>query len=131
MAGSGIGTFEQVYRMNENPAAVDHYYVNHAHNDYLELAIETGLPGLLLLLLFLAWWGNSVWRMVRSPAADHYAMAGAIASAAILLHSVVDYPLRTAAMGAVFAMSLALIVESRRTARSETDLRPVRHVVVG
>ena len=58
-------------------------------------------------------------------------MAGAIASAAILLHSVVDYPLRTAAMSAVFAMSLALIVESRRTARSETDLRPVRHVVVG
>jgi len=129
--GSGLGTFEQVYRLSEDPAAVDRYYVNHAHNDYLELAIETGLPGVILMLLFLAWWGHSVWRMVKSPASDHFAMAGAIASAAILLHSAVDYPLRTAAMGAVFAMCLALIVQSRRRAQSDTDLRPARHLVIG
>ena len=129
--GSGLGTFEQVYRLSEDPATVDRYYVNHAHNDYLELAVETGLPGVILMLMFLAWWGNSVWRMARSPAADHFAMAAAIASAAILLHSAVDYPLRTAAMSAVFAMCLALILQSRRSAQSDTDLRPARHLVIG
>ena len=79
-AGSGLGTFEKVYRMAEDPAKVDRYYVNHAHDDYLELAVETGLPGIILMLLFLGWWGRSVWRMLKSPAADQFAMAGAIAS---------------------------------------------------
>jgi hypothetical protein len=69
--------------------------------------------------------------MVRSPASDQFAYAGTIASAALLVHSVVDFPLRTAAMSAVFAMSLALTVQSRRTARNEADLRPARHIVVG
>ncbi|MCF2514336.1 O-antigen ligase family protein [Sphingomonas sp. G124] len=130
MVGSGLGTFEKVYRMTEDPASVDRYYINHAHNDYLELAIETGLPGIILMLLFLAWWGQAVWAL-RSPAADYFARAAAIGSAAILLHSMVDYPLRTAAMSAVLAMCLVLTVQSRRRAQSATDLRPARHLVVG
>jgi O-antigen ligase len=129
--GTGLGTFEKAYRLSEDPAAVDRYYVNHAHDDYLELAVETGLPGVVLLLLFLAWWVRTVRQMLQSPAADQFAYAGAIASAALLLHSAVDYPLRTAAMSTVFAMCLALIVQSRRDAGSSTDLRPARHLVVG
>jgi len=129
--GSGLGTFQKVYPQREDPAAVDHFFVNHAHNDYVELAIEAGLLGIALMLLFLAWWIAAVVKMLRSPAADSYAVAGAIASAALLLHSAVDYPLRTAALSSVFAMCLALILISRRSARGEGDLRPARHVVVG
>jgi O-antigen ligase len=129
--GSGIGTFAKLYPLSEDPAEVGRVYVNHAHNDYLELAVETGVPGVLLIILFLCWWAMAVWRMLQSPAADQFAMAGAIASAAVLLHSLVDYPLRTASISAVFAMSLALVIQSRRTARSDKDLRPVRHLVVG
>ena len=128
--GSGLGTFPKIYPRTEDPAEVERIYVNHAHNDYLELAVETGLPGVLLLLAFLIWWVVAVTRMLRSPASDQFAVAGAIASAAILLHSLVDYPLRTAAISAVFAMSLALVIQSRRTAQSDTDLRPTRHLVV-
>lgn len=130
-AGSGLGTFPKLYQLREDPATVDRFYVNHAHNDYLELAVETGWLGVLLILSFLIWWARAVWRMLRSPAADQYALAGAVASAATLMHSMVDYPLRTAAIGAVFAMSLALILRSRRSAHSDKDLRPVRHLVVG
>lgn len=129
--GSGLGTFPKLYQLTEDPAKVDRWYVNHAHNDYLELAVETGLAGVLLILAFLLWWGRSVWRMLRSPSSDQFAVAGAIASAATLMHSMVDYPLRTAAIGAVFAMSVALIFQSRRSAQSDTDLRPARHLVVG
>lgn len=128
--GSGVGTFPKLYQVTEDPAKVERVYVNHAHNDYLELAVETGVPGILAILLFLCWWGAAVLRMLRSPASDQFAVAGAIASAAILLHSLVDYPLRTAAISAVFAMSLALVIQSRRTAQSDTDLRPTRHLVV-
>lgn len=129
--GTGLGTFQKAYRLTENPDTVDRYFANHAHNDYLELAVEAGLPAVLLILLFLIWWGRWVRRMLRSPAADQFAIAGAIASAAILLHSLVDYPLRTASMSAIFAICLVLMVQSRRSSKSETDLRPVRHVVVG
>ena len=85
---------------------------------------------MLLIALFLLWWGKSIVQMARSPAANEFAMAGAIASAAILLHSLVDYPLRTAAISAVFAMSILLIIQSRRTVQGDTDLRPVRHLVL-
>ena len=131
LTGTGLGTFEQVYRLTERPDQVGLFYVNHAHNDYLELAVETGLAGMILMLLFLAWWGMSAWQMARAPSSDQYAYAGCIASAALLLHSMVDFPLRTAAMSSVFAMCLVLMLQSRRIARSEKDLRPARHVVVG
>lgn len=129
--GAGLGTYPKLYQLKEDPATVDRWYVNHAHNDYLELAVETGIPGLLLMLSFLLWWGVQLWRMFRSPASDQFALAGAVATGAILIHSLVDYPLRTAAISAVFAMGLALILQSRRSAHSDKDLRPARHVVVG
>ena len=129
--GSGIGTFRKVHSLFEDPDRVDLTFVNHAHNDYVELVLEGGLPGAVLLALFLGWWVMAVGSMARSPAADRYAMAAAIGSAAILVHSSVDFPLRTAGISAAFAACLALIILSRRPARSENDLRPTRHVVIG
>lgn len=129
--GSGLGTYPKIYQRTEDPAKVDGTYINHAHNDYLELAVETGLPGILLILIFLLWWGRAIWRILQSRAPDQFAVAGAFASAVILMHSMVDYPLRTAAMSVVFAMSLAFIIQPRRRAHSKKDLRPARHLVVG
>lgn len=129
--GSGLGSFDKVYRAGEAPESVGRFYVNHAHNDYLELAVETGLAGVGLIVLFLAWWLVVVRKLLRSPLADQYAVAGAIASAMILLHSAVDYPLRTAAISTVFASCLGLMIMPGRTSRGEGDLRPTRHLVVG
>ena len=128
--GSGIGTFPKLYVLTEDPDKIDRVYVNHAHNDYLELALETGVPGVLIIVLFLLWWGKSVVQMLRCPAADHFAMAGAIASAAVLLHSLVDYPMRTAAISSVFAMAIVMVIQSRRTVKSDTDIRPARHLIL-
>ena len=44
--GSGLGTFRSIYQLYEDPAEVTSTYVSHAHNDYVELALETGLPGI-------------------------------------------------------------------------------------
>ena len=129
--GSGLGTFRSVYQLYEDPAEVTHLYANHAHNDYVELALETGVPGVLLILAFLAWWTVACWRAWTNPDAGAYAKAAFIASAAILVHSIVDFPLRTATIAAVFAMCLALLVERRASAtRSASDLRPTRHIVI-
>lgn len=125
--GSGLGSFEEVYRLYERPDQVTSEYVVHAHNDYAELALETGVAGIILLFAFLAWWAAAVWQTWRTAEPAPYARAASIASAAILVHSLVDFPLRTAAIGACFAMCLALIADRRVLA--STDLRPARHVV--
>jgi len=122
--GSGIGTFQAIYREREDPAEVSRYFMNHAHSDYLELALESGAPGLLLVLLFLAWWTRRAIVLWREEEPDYFARAATIASAAILAHSVVDYPLRTAAIGAVFAMCCALMAEPRARVRKKQPQPP-------
>lgn len=129
-AGSGIGTFEQVYRQYENPAEVDRWYINHAHNDYLELALEGGLPAIVLVILFLWWWGRRASQAWVSPA-ELEQKAAAIASAAILMHSAIDYPLRTAAISAVLAVCLALLAGATGARKGAGDaLERPRHATL-
>jgi len=129
--GSGLGSFREVYHLYERPEQVTNIYVVHAHNDYAELALETGIPGIIVILLFLAWWLFAVWRVWRTAEAAPFVRAASIASAAILVHSLVDFPLRTAAISTCFAMCLALLAD-RRAARAKeaSDLRPARHTVI-
>ena len=130
--GSGIGSFQRIYRQYEDHSAVTRTFANHAHNDYLEIALETGIPGLLLLLAFFLWWGSRVVPIWKSAAVDRYAVAASIASAAVLIHSLVDYPLRTTAICSIMAACLAKMARPRVQESSETpDLWPsTRHVAV-
>lgn len=117
--GSGVSTFVEVYRDGEDTGSTTRFFMNHAHSDFLEVALEAGLPGIALLLLFLLWWGRRTFEIWRNPDSDQFARAATIASAAVIAHSLVDYPLRTAAISALFAAMLALMAEPRvRTRRS-------------
>ena len=127
--GSGLGSFQSVYPLYERPEQVTTEYVVHAHNDYAEVALELGVAGIVLMLLFLAWWAAAVWRAWRSPEARPFARAASIASAAVLVHSIVDFPLRTAAISACFGICLALLADSSAPPPvEEKQLRRSRHV---
>jgi O-antigen ligase len=129
--GSGLGSFRGVYHLYERPTEVTDTYVIHAHNDYVELALETGAAGLIVLVLFLIWWAAAVWRVWRTAEAGPFARAASIASAAVLVHSLVDFPLRTAAISACFALCVALLADRRAPRAAEaSDLRPTRHIVM-
>ena len=130
--GSGLGSFSDAYKLYENPGEVTRTYVTHAHNDYLEIAAELGVPGVLLLLLFLAWWARAAVSPWRTASTDAYARAATIASAAILAHSFVDFPLRTAAISSLFAACIVLMVRPwvSSTGKSASDLWPTRHLSV-
>ena len=116
--GSGAGTFQDLYRWYEDAAQVSTTFVNHAHNDLLELLIETGLFGLVAIALFLGWFvprAFALWRGLR----DHpVALAASVGIAVELLHSLVDYPLRTAAMSSVMALACVLLVRGPEAART-------------
>ena len=130
--GSGAGSFPRVYSLYEKRDRIDPTtYVNHAHNDYAEVAFETGIPGIIALALFLAWWGRTAFQKWRAGDRDPYTAAAVVASAVMLLHSIVDFPLRTAALSACFAMCLALMVRSRPAPKPDrSQLWPTRHVVI-
>jgi O-antigen ligase len=128
--GTGLGSFKEIYAFYEDPALVDRWYVNNAHNDFLELILETGLLGILLIIGFLAWWIMQAKRVWRSGYVDPITRAATIGSAAILMHSLVDYPLRTAAISAVFAFCLgAMATFGTASTRSVHPAeRQMRHV---
>jgi O-antigen ligase len=113
--GTGLGAFDEVYHLYEDPATVVYVYVAHVHNDYMEWLIETGLAGGILLGAFLVWflvWFVRVWTNSKSGASG-LRRAASIACLVILLHSFVDYPLRTPVIAALGAMCLALMIVPR------------------
>lgn len=126
--GSGIGTFVSVYATYEQPAhAFQRHYVNHAHNDFLEIWLEAGACGIALMALFLLWLaarGFGVWRrgLAGARAIDAgLAKAATLAVLLLLVHSLVDYPLRTGALMAIFAFACALLVEPVAEAKREAE----------
>lgn len=91
--GSGLGSFDPIFRLHEPFALLKPTYFNHAHDDFLEIALTSGLPGLLLLAAAIAWWA---WRSVAVWQGE--AVLPKLGSATlllILLASSVDYPART------------------------------------
>jgi len=131
--GTGLGTFQNVYHRYENPQEVGRAYVNHAHNEYLEMVLELGAPGLVLIALFLAWWAVVAAKILTSSYSNTFARAATIATAVLLAQSIVDFPIRTAAMSTIFAACIGLMAQHLRpTAVPKAgEARPTRHVNLG
>jgi O-antigen ligase len=114
-AGTGFGSFQQVYLSLERPADLYASIVNAAHNEYLQLFLEGGAVALVAGALFLFWYlGRSLkaWREPFDPLSSPLKHAASVSVALLLLHSLVDYPLRTGALGCVFAICCALLADA-------------------
>ena len=127
--GAGVGTFVPVYAMFEEPSdtiANFNVYINHAHNDFLEVWLETGVLGLPLFGLFvivLGFRSVALWWKPPDKAGelDRLLMRAATLAVALLIaHSFVEYPLRTGAIMAIFAFSCALLFEPLVNAEEAT-----------
>jgi O-antigen ligase len=123
--GTGLGTFVPVYQMFEKHSDITYAYANHAHNDLLEVWLETGIVGPVLIAIFLVWLARRsyvLWRGQGSRAESEIDLAlmkaASIALVLLMLHSIVDYPLRTSAMMAVAAFCCGLLLSSRQTSSS-------------
>ena len=127
--GVGFGAFEPVYQIYEPVSLALPPFINHAHDDWLELVLDGGLPVVALLIGFLVWFafaGVRAWRGLYpagSPVDQAVARAGPIIVGMLLLHSIVDYPLRTTSMMVVFAFAAALMVPARESRASGRGVR--------
>jgi O-antigen ligase len=118
LAGTGIGTFVPVYKSVESLEAVTARVTNHAHNDYLEILLDGGLPAIMILLMFIVLLVAAGFRMFRrAPPPSRSAMVGAAATslAVLMLCSFVDYPLRMPALAAVFVVLCGVVLPSYGT----------------
>lgn len=106
--GSGIGSFVETYQIDEPLSYLTGNYVNHAHNDWLEILITGGLPALLILLAAVISFIRrtaSLWRRKdKHRRAIKLARLASVLIAIVALASATDYPLRTPTMMAIFSI---------------------------
>ncbi|WP_438727194.1 O-antigen ligase family protein [Parasphingorhabdus sp. DH2-15] len=115
--GSGIGTFDQAFRSQESLDIVGTHFVNHAHNDYIEIIIENGVIGLLILAAMFIGLCRSAFDVVK-----HYyqqklldlPILAVMGLLVIALHSLVDYPLRSLALAAVGGACAAICLAAAK-----------------
>ena len=116
LAGTGFGTFVPVFQSAESLNSVVPQYINHAHNDFLELLLEGGLPAAFLMLAFLVIVAMALLRRSKSGKSAERPLVNLGATAGILLvllFSLVDFPLRMLALSAVFALLFAALLPTR------------------
>ncbi len=112
--GSGFGSFDPVYRTYETLETYQRTYLNQAHNEPVQLLVEAGVAGLILILGAMLWIFRRAFGAWRGGiVADEGGRVRRAATAAVLIavgHSLVDYPLRTSGFAIVFAVCCALML---------------------
>lgn len=106
--GAGMGTFDEVFQVDESLENLTKRTAGRAHNDWLELAIEAGLPGLTLAVLWVGLIGWLTWR-ARQSSQRWVAWSGSAFLLAIALQSITDYPLRNQTILAFAGFALLLL----------------------
>ncbi len=109
LLGTGLGTFESVYRLYRTGRFTA--AVNAAHNDYLELALELGIPAAASFVATLAGLGIGCGIGVFARR-RHRTLAATGFAACVLVgtHAVADFSLQIPAIGATFALLLGVSV---------------------
>ncbi len=119
--GSGLGSYQEIFRLYEDKNIITNVFSPHTHNDYLEFILEFGLVGIIAILSFVGYWGYKVMTLIGSRRrVGVIGVAASIAILAVLLHSIVDYPLRTIAISTLFSFCLALQNTSLKRKMSKT-----------
>jgi O-antigen ligase len=124
-AGTGFGTFDPVFRIGEPDNLLNPQYINLAHNDWLQIVLEGGLIGLVLLAVALTWLALrsfQAWNSSRRPGGSELlAKAGSILVILVLAASVSDYPARTPLVMALLSLAAVWL------ARAKVNAGPGRH----
>ncbi|TXH71070.1 MAG: O-antigen ligase domain-containing protein [Thiothrix sp.] len=111
--GTGPSTFQELYRTIQPYDQLQ--FLNHVHNDYLELVFETGLIGIVFVALFfivyIRGWINL--RKFTWDEARFLKTAAGISVTLLLLHALVDFNFHTPANALMFSFLLAIFLKRK------------------
>jgi O-antigen ligase len=107
--GYGHGAFLEVFYLHGGPELGAIGIWDHAHNDYLQLAVELGLPAAgALVLAYLLLWGQCVAGVFLRQRRQTYPLVAATAGVLVALHAIVDFSLLMPAVAMTFAALLGI-----------------------
>jgi O-antigen ligase len=107
--GTGLGTFPVAFRRYQT--SLLELQVDHAHNDYLEVATDTGIAGAVLLFVPILWLLIKMilaYAGARNPYRRSVLLACIGSTAALLVHSTMDFNLQIPANALLFAVVLGI-----------------------
>jgi len=118
--GSGFGTFSELFKKYETVELLGPTYLNQAHNDWVQVLIESGAVGGLILLLFSCWIIYMAFDLLKSlpSKSSHRRLMALVVILIFGLASVVDYPLRTPII--MTMLSIFCIILGRRPASTRS-----------
>ncbi|WP_116472397.1 O-antigen ligase family protein [Zobellella maritima] len=121
LTGTGAGSFEAVFPQYAGPDLVNHF--DHAHNDFIQFAIEYGLIGTLPLAAFvlLAFWHalRALWNR-ESWYRSGVGFAASMGILALMIHSFTDFNLQIPANAATFVVLCAIAVLANKHEKGRT-----------
>lgn len=121
--GSGVGSFVQAFAQNAPDLLMMPAFANHAHNEYAEWWLTGGIAAMLALLAGLAVFAAAGWRIYNLQGRSGNAVFAAACWSAILaalVHSFVDFPLRTTTILTIESLLCGLMLASVADAMRHT-----------
>jgi O-antigen ligase len=125
--GTGLGSYPWVASAIQ-PPETGRYWMDLAHNDYVQLLMDTGVLGGALLVLAFSLYFRRWWQLLRAPSKSgetwprqrKAALACGIGLLAFALHAWVDYPFHIPANAMMAATLFGLMLRER------SDEQPVK-----
>lgn len=111
--GTGPSTFQEIYRTIQPYEQLQ--FLNHVHNDYLELVFETGILGLIFVSLFFIVYVRG-WVAIKKIAwgeTRFLKTAAGISITLLLIHSLVDFNFHTPANAIMFTFLLGIFLKEK------------------
>ena len=106
--GIGVGAFSDAYEANEPKSLLMDIDMNQAHNDWLDVALTGGLPGLAIAAVAICAWLARAAQIFTAKGSDEFQplrTAGLTVLLILALASLSDYPARTPALACLVALA--------------------------
>jgi O-antigen ligase len=107
--GSGLGTFINIFPLY-SPVETQRSIYAHAHNDYLEFILETGIIGVLLLIAFASLIIYSIARSSLQGKTGILTIAAVSSAFTIVVHSIFDFNLHILSNALLFSAVLGMVI---------------------
>lgn len=117
--GSGFGSFQAIFNRYEDISRLSPQYVNNAHNDFIEIAIESGLIGVAIAgyVLFILF--KEIFAIASSEKEKFWLSTKSLSAVVLILtifHSLVDYPVRRLSIAVPLIIFMVVLLRKRSVA---------------